>query len=275
MTGYYLMERGWQDHPLFEGDEYSRRDAWEWLIANANFTDRKKSISGKIITLKRGQLSYSIRFLAERWGWHRAKVDRFISRLKTETMIETGSETGQNIITICNYDDFQITKEKIETELKTQSETASRQHRDSIETNNKEGNKEYINKQTREIKKQDLENLVFEDIDPWLLQQETRGSPITIDVRLELERFKTHFLSYGGKDKNGNIVLDWIPKFANWLLEQQKRETYGVKNEKNTGYNERQGVPATSSGSGSRLTKIELARQTALSQTVAEFEARG
>ncbi len=107
MSGRYIMARGWQEHPLFENDEYSRRDAWEWLIANSCYEDTQCNIKGRIIALKRGQLSHSVRFLAKKWKWKITTVWRFLKRLKTETMIETGNGTGQLIITICNYNQYQ------------------------------------------------------------------------------------------------------------------------------------------------------------------------
>jgi DNA-binding transcriptional regulator YhcF (GntR family) len=142
---HYAMERGWQEHPFFDGDEYSRRDAWEWLVANAVWQDTKARISGKITELKRGQLSHSIRFLAEKWKWHRAKVERFLNALKTESMIETQAETGQLVITIRNYDKFQVSARKNQAAGETKTKTAARQQRDKEE----EGKEKNIDTKTR------------------------------------------------------------------------------------------------------------------------------
>src|SRR3546814_3834867 len=32
MSGFYLMHRGWQEADISAREEYSRRDAWVWLI---------------------------------------------------------------------------------------------------------------------------------------------------------------------------------------------------------------------------------------------------
>lgn len=138
MTGYYQMQRGWQDHDLFAGDEYSRRDAWEWLVANAAWKDTKTRIGGKSVMLKRGQLSHSIRFMAEKWGWSRSKTHRFLCDLKIETMIETGLGQWQDIITICNYDKFQAETKNSETIPETTSETRLGQGWDKEEEGKKE-----------------------------------------------------------------------------------------------------------------------------------------
>ena len=140
-TNTYSMKRGWQNHYLFENEDYNRRDAWCWLVENAVWKRQHPSnIRGKTIMLKRGQLCYSIRYLAEAWGWSKGKTERFINRLKTETMIETQAETGVLIITICNYDKFQPPLKKIGTQDGTQTGTAAGQQRDSSGTNKNQGN---------------------------------------------------------------------------------------------------------------------------------------
>lgn len=133
MSGHYKMERGWQDHDLFDGDEYSRRDAWEWLIANACWRETNRRFGGQLVHLKRGQLYYSIRFLAEKWGWSKSRVARFLEQLKIETMIDTESGTGQILITVLNYDSYQLCDDDSGTEGETVTGTAAGQQRDKEE----------------------------------------------------------------------------------------------------------------------------------------------
>lgn len=125
----------------------------------------------------------------------------------------------------------------------------------------------------RPLEKTKLKDLVFEHVEPWLSQQETRGSPITIDVKAELERFKTHFLSYDGKDKNGNAVSDWIAKFGHWLLTEQSRHKNGVKNGQNIGHNQHDGLQKTARN-GTGISRVERIREEEKARDIAEFEAR-
>jgi DNA-binding transcriptional regulator YhcF (GntR family) len=132
--GNYMMERGWMEHPLFADEAFSRAQAFEWMISEAAWKEGRKRINGKIITLKRGQFSHSIRFMADKWKWHRARVDRFLKELRFETVIETSSETGQLVITVCNYKKYQLKPSDLETDDDTQFETRARQQRDTSET---------------------------------------------------------------------------------------------------------------------------------------------
>src|SRR6202035_628555 len=45
------------------------------------------------------QLSYSLRFIANAWGWDVCKVRRFCVRLVNDNMVVTATDTGQILIT--------------------------------------------------------------------------------------------------------------------------------------------------------------------------------
>jgi len=122
MAGYVAMSRDWQDHDIFAGDEFSRRDAWAWLIANAAWRTEAVVIGRRKVEIQRGEMTHSVRFLAEKWGWSKSAVARFLTKLQKEKMVEIravtsgtvsgtvcGTETGtvQSVISICNYDKFQ------------------------------------------------------------------------------------------------------------------------------------------------------------------------
>lgn len=129
--GFIAVDRGIFDHPLFdEKHEFSRREAWLWLLSEAEWKPREKYIGSRKIQVERGQLAHSIRFIADVWGWHKSKVERFIGRLKTETMIETASETGLLVITICNYGKYQSPPVGKRDSKRGAAETAARQQRD-------------------------------------------------------------------------------------------------------------------------------------------------
>lgn len=117
MSGYILMHRGWQDNPIFDREEYSRRDAWVWLIESASWKPTRVRVKGDMIDLERGELCFAQRFLAEKWGWSKSRVDRFLKALAAEGMITVRTKNGatadhaagqgQSIITICKYDKYQ------------------------------------------------------------------------------------------------------------------------------------------------------------------------
>jgi hypothetical protein len=97
--GYYRMHRGWMDGKMFASvkrDPFCKRAAWAWLIERAAFDGEG-----------RGRLSFSVRYLAEAWGWPTTKVFGFLKACVQADMIECSTGTGQNVITLCNYNKYQ------------------------------------------------------------------------------------------------------------------------------------------------------------------------
>lgn len=144
--GWICLHRGWRDNPIFKG-EYSRADAWVWLIENACWKATRTRIKGDGFELQRGELTFSVRFMADAWGWSKSRVDRFIADLREESMIETRSKIGttaghnagqgQSIITICNYAKYQDVGEAKRDNDGSVSGTRAGQQRDKEEQGNK------------------------------------------------------------------------------------------------------------------------------------------
>lgn len=137
MSGFVALHREAREHHLFKGD-VARLGAWLWLVAGACWKPTKFNIGGSTITLQRGQICVSVRQLAEAWGWSKSAVDRFLTRLQTETMIVCEAGQGRTIITICNYAKYQDQEERDRDSSGTPSGTAAGQQRDTKEQGNKE-----------------------------------------------------------------------------------------------------------------------------------------
>lgn len=127
--GVFAIDRDIFDHPFFEVQPFTEREAWIWLIKEAAWKPRSRRIKKFVVNLGRGQLAASIRGMAEVWQWHRAKVERFLKRLQTETMIETASDQGVTVITVCNYDKYQ----RVSMPTETATETPKRDSSETIE----------------------------------------------------------------------------------------------------------------------------------------------
>lgn len=104
--GYFLVHRSVFSHPqIITAKE---RYAWIWLIGHAAFERTVVSTEHGPVRLKRGQLSYSVRYLADAWGgWSKSAVQRFLKKLEKWDSIEYSSGTARSVITIRNYGKFQ------------------------------------------------------------------------------------------------------------------------------------------------------------------------
>lgn len=89
--GYKKLWNKAFDHPFWtEKRVFSRWEAWTDCWANmAAWKDHERMVSGKSVSLKRGEFIASDRFLERRWRWSRGKVRRFMAELVDKNMLET------------------------------------------------------------------------------------------------------------------------------------------------------------------------------------------
>lgn len=111
LSNYVPVNRKLFEHSLWcEERPFSKFEAWLDLIRRARFEDgeAKALIGGKLIKWDRGELPVSLRYLADKWGWSKNKVDDFIKMLEIDQMItkRTQEGTSQSILKLCNYDSY-------------------------------------------------------------------------------------------------------------------------------------------------------------------------
>ena len=112
-AGHFNVSRSIFGHPMFDDDQpLSRREARLWLISNAAWRPVQVMVrngrSQQLVSLERGQLTYSRSFLCKAWSWTSDKTVRtFLARLEREGMIDIQTGQLQTVISICNYAVFQ------------------------------------------------------------------------------------------------------------------------------------------------------------------------
>jgi hypothetical protein len=115
VRGFYFME-GWiylhrkiQENEFWGKEPFDRIHAWIDLLFLANFKRSSFFIRGNEVVVERGQLACSTRKLAERWGWSKNKVERYLKLLETRSQISLQKSSLINKIIITNYDRYQQT----------------------------------------------------------------------------------------------------------------------------------------------------------------------
>lgn len=120
------------DRNFFEGKYwrqkrvFSQAEAWIDLIRTARFEIEPETrilSSGRYITIKRGEIHASIRFLAERWSWGNDKVKRFLDAAISEQAIERRTEQGESILTLLNYGAYNPVGDESQTPNQTPNRT--------------------------------------------------------------------------------------------------------------------------------------------------------
>ena len=120
-TGWIKLHRQIAECWVWDDKPYSKGQAWIDLILLANYKDQKTAYKDEVKSFQRGTTNLSQKELAERWGWDRRKVKRFLTLLENDNMINQESTTQGTIITLINYEKYNDTDSK--TDKKPQKET--------------------------------------------------------------------------------------------------------------------------------------------------------
>ena len=105
--GYISLNRSVEDNWLWKQRPFSKGQAWIDLILLANYSDVKIPKGDEVIAYKRGCVHRSIYFLADRWGWNRKTVRRFLSVLESDQMVSVSCTASGTTITLINYEKYQ------------------------------------------------------------------------------------------------------------------------------------------------------------------------
>lgn len=141
--GYIALSRDILRHPVVGASKpYTRHTAWVWLLIEAVWKPSRGAAeigrSIRTYDLQRGQLSHSLRYIANEWRWTVKSVRSFLAVLQKHRMITTQTDTGQTVITICNYDVYQSPTVNEETQTDTQKGTQWARNGHNIEEGKKE-----------------------------------------------------------------------------------------------------------------------------------------
>lgn len=236
---WYKVERGWLDNPFFQDSPYSERDAWQWMIGEAAFEECRISVNGKPFALGKGQLYSSIRFMAQKFQWSTGRVARFLERLKEWGMVDTAVDTGQNLITICNYAKYQDRKTNtdtpVETAVDTPSDTAAEHQRiqtisPSIPSSTKEKSLEVADAPPKHKAEKGMRleayleqngiETVCQEFGKWSLQAGMTAEQINWEMQKFRDWWKAAPASKG-------VKLDWPATWRTWcrsFLEKQQEQ---------------------------------------------------
>ena len=140
--GWILLYRSIRDSWIWDKKPFDPARAWIDLILDANHDDGKVFTGAELIKIKRGQDWVSVRSLAERWGWSKDRVRKFLKTLESDSMIRINTTPFGTLLTIVNYGNFQDRQDsKRDTEkTPTRTQTGRRPVRNKEEL--KEGKKE-------------------------------------------------------------------------------------------------------------------------------------
>ncbi len=105
MSGFTKSYRSKWTHPVFRS--LIEAAIWSWMCDTAAWKKTSVRHNDAIVSLERGQLVTSIRFISKGFGIGDQVTRTFLGNLEKEGMINTRTNTGGTLITICNYCKYQ------------------------------------------------------------------------------------------------------------------------------------------------------------------------
>ena len=138
--GWIKLYRQLMNHELWLSEPFTRGQAWVDLLMLANHEEGFIRVRGHRIDIKRGQVGWSQKKLAERWKWSRKKVSNFLRELEEmEHQIEHQKNNLSTIITIVNYDIYQQKEQQTEPQ-KNRRRTAEEPQKNTNKKNKNDKN---------------------------------------------------------------------------------------------------------------------------------------
>ncbi len=147
--GYIALYRKMQDNILWtERREFSKAEAWIDILWSVRWSPEPETVllGGKMLTCEYAQSLKSLDTWANRWGWSRSRVWRYLIFLEKLEMIYVKSETKTTRITVRNYEKYDIKRNDNEIHVKrtrNARETHVKTEEESKE--GKEGKEEKLN----------------------------------------------------------------------------------------------------------------------------------
>lgn len=194
-----------------ESREFSRAEAWLDMIATATLAPETRLVEGRCVSLHRGELVASLRYLACRWSWSKSRVDRYLSGLCDAGRItkRDANGTGMSVITLCKYAIYNPTRDTHGTD----TSPPARQQRDKV-------------KEREEVKNLKREGDALRPTRPSFARPSREelnlyAAKIGLPAS-EVARFVNYYESNGWR-VGRNPMRSWQHAMVNWKLRGEER----------------------------------------------------
>ena len=214
--GWIKLHRELTDHWLWDEKPFDRKSAWVDLLLMANHEGKKVMLGSELIDVERGGLITSEVKLADRWGWSRTKVRRFLEMLENDSMIVVKKDNKKTVLNIENFSFFQDADS--EKEQQKNIKKTSEEHQKNTNQNEKEcikNEEEYMCGDKPQRK-----NFIpptLEDVSGYCQEK---------GYRIDPERFIDYYTSNGWK-VGKNKMKDWKSAVRNWARGSKKKDGDG------------------------------------------------
>ena len=222
MKGWISLHRKILDNPILtRGRQYSRFEAFVYMLLKANHKDNKALIGNNLIIIKKGSFITSQKKLMKEFNWGSSRLRTFLKLLESDGMIETNTNTISTHITINNYKELQglQTANELQTKHKQTTNKLQPKTNNNVNNDNKEIREEkFIKLVLAESIKMDkiVEHNVIDDFCNYWTERNIGGTKMkyemqkTFDIKRRLQRWIKNQQEWKPitKHKNEEFKLD-------------------------------------------------------------------
>lgn len=212
MGTFITVPREIFDDGLFVREPYSRREAFLDLVQKAVHEETELPVRGGTITLNRGEVFASIRYLASRWGWSKSKVEAVLKEFISMNLIGHKSDTSNSTLSIVNYDLYQKPVDDCKDESKDTCKDAN-WDKDNKDKESKELNEKKTFNDVKEKRKRFVPPTV----------EEVRAYCQESNYPIDAESFVNYYQSKGwmiGKSP----MKDWQAAVRTWVSKRKEQQ---------------------------------------------------
>jgi uncharacterized phage protein (TIGR02220 family) len=107
MQGWISIHRQIKDNWIWDDKPFSKGQAWIDILLRVNHKPKKILIGNQLIDITEGQTIWSIKDMANTWGWSRKKVDNFLNMLEKDEMLHNKRTTKYTVLTVAKWASYQ------------------------------------------------------------------------------------------------------------------------------------------------------------------------
>ena len=210
MKGWISLHRKILDNPILtRGRQYSRFEAFVYMLLKANHKDNEVLIGNQKIQVKKGSFITSQKKLMKEFNWGTSRLRNFLKLLQNDDMIEINTNAISTYITINNYKALQglQTANKSEANRKQIDSESQTKTNNNVNNDNNVNKKEIFIKKVFEFEKEYDKETLDEFIDYWT-EKNMSGTKMkyemqkTFDVSRRLKRWVKNSKDWNGKPKS-------------------------------------------------------------------------
>ena len=210
MKGWISLHRKILDNPILtRGRQYSRFEAFVYMLLKANHKDNEVLIGNQKIQVKKGSFITSQKKLMKEFNWGTSRLRNFLKLLQNDDMIEINTNAISTYITINNYKALQglQTANKSEANRKQIDSESQTKTNNNVNNDNNVNKKEIFIKKVFEFEKEYDKETLDEFIDYWT-EKNMSGTKMkyemqkTFDVSRRLKRWVKNSKDWNVKPKS-------------------------------------------------------------------------